>query len=502
MTVSDWRPVKENHRSILEDFLTMYNETPEQVLVSESVANSLDADSTQIDIMVNDSTFVILDNGAGMDEASFRENYPGLARSTKKKGEGIGFAGVGGKLYLPRLEPEKSIYAETKSSDFHGALELRLIQNELRQRDVLVQNKITRKTGTFVEVPLSRSSALDQNGVMQILQKNYNTILMGLYGNKVITSNGKKVPPVIIKATNQKKVSFEVAGEKCFACFFITEEDMEEENQGLSIIVKGKRIRDSEWFYQQWNIKSEYSRKISGFVCADVLATLLTTDKRNLQTQGRRLWFAFRNKMAAEFKSWLETNGLVRPNAPAKSEGLLVSSEVANWVNSMLKMQDFKDFNPFLNKAVQQVAVKSEEGDQFVKESAASQQVEGDRIGQGEGNGIQTEGKDPGKGATSSDDGSQIGEVKPRLSRSGIKIGFREVPESDQEAWMTDDAIIINSGHPVHKRFVREGFTHETMNTFRCVISLLITNKEPASKTAFDQMSKFYKSWATMTFNN
>lgn len=40
----DWRPLKVNVRNLINDFLEAYSSEPEEVMVVESIANSLDAE--------------------------------------------------------------------------------------------------------------------------------------------------------------------------------------------------------------------------------------------------------------------------------------------------------------------------------------------------------------------------------------------------------------------------------------------------------------------------
>src|SRR2546428_7045456 len=102
--MSQWQSLEVNIHNMMDDFLKMYNEEPHEVLILESIANALDANASTIKIVVEDDVYTIEDDGTGMTEKGFEENYHSLAFSTKIRGEGIGFAGVGAKLYLIFLE--------------------------------------------------------------------------------------------------------------------------------------------------------------------------------------------------------------------------------------------------------------------------------------------------------------------------------------------------------------------------------------------------------------
>ena len=87
----------------LKNLLDMYEYPNEEVLVLEAVANGIDAKAKKIEINFNsdDSGHYVtfLNDGPPMNKSDF-ENYHTISSSTKTKGEGIGFAGVGAKIFL------------------------------------------------------------------------------------------------------------------------------------------------------------------------------------------------------------------------------------------------------------------------------------------------------------------------------------------------------------------------------------------------------------------
>ncbi|MEO5762876.1 MAG: ATP-binding protein [Vicinamibacteria bacterium] len=86
---------------LLEDLRDAYVDGIDETILSEAIANSLDSRASRIelDIDVATSSITIRDNGMGMRREELRR-YHDLARSSKERGEGIGFAGVGIKLGL------------------------------------------------------------------------------------------------------------------------------------------------------------------------------------------------------------------------------------------------------------------------------------------------------------------------------------------------------------------------------------------------------------------
>src|SRR3989338_4256196 len=90
-----------NLKHLLEDLRDAYASPVEEVIVTELIANALDSGASRIRLETDADvrTFLCIDNGEGMNRAALR-SYHNIAASTKERGEGIGFAGVGAKLSL------------------------------------------------------------------------------------------------------------------------------------------------------------------------------------------------------------------------------------------------------------------------------------------------------------------------------------------------------------------------------------------------------------------
>ena len=86
---------------LLEDLRDAYPGAPEETIVTEIVANSLDSGASHIALLTDpaQSTVTVLDDGSGMRRRDL-SRYHDIAASTKTRGQGIGFAGVRIKLGL------------------------------------------------------------------------------------------------------------------------------------------------------------------------------------------------------------------------------------------------------------------------------------------------------------------------------------------------------------------------------------------------------------------
>jgi hypothetical protein len=86
---------------LLEDLRDAYPGSLEETILTEIIANSLDSGASRILIEADapQATLTVMDDGSGMQRRELAR-YHDLAASTKTRGQGIGFAGVGIKLGL------------------------------------------------------------------------------------------------------------------------------------------------------------------------------------------------------------------------------------------------------------------------------------------------------------------------------------------------------------------------------------------------------------------
>jgi sensor histidine kinase regulating citrate/malate metabolism len=98
-------PLPVDLHGALTGFLSIYRERIEVVLVLEAVSNAIDAKAKNVRITLNKQKEIghfyikFADDGPGMNKDEFI-SYHTVSLSQKQKGEGIGFVGVGAKIYL------------------------------------------------------------------------------------------------------------------------------------------------------------------------------------------------------------------------------------------------------------------------------------------------------------------------------------------------------------------------------------------------------------------
>lgn len=435
-----------NFSKLIRDLRQQFPYGPFAALIVETFADSLDAKATHIDIHIDDDIYKILDNGKGMDRGDFEE-YHNIASLTKTRGTGIGFAGVGAKIFLDEAE---YIITETKTQDFHGATKWAFCDESLVWETTNVQNKVPYPTGTYVEVKLRSDERIifrpTIEFVKKTLQQHYNAVLLGYYHVKQVTLNGEIVGPWQLRKDEiEKKKEFDFFLEKNrIRGFFVkSRAKLPEVFQGPSIVVHGKTVMQS-WF-RQYPLESD---TFTGLILADYLIDILTTSKSDFE-QTSKLWKKFQAKMGKVLSEWIDKIGAKPPSRPSSPPEEKLTKQLEKSINDVLKLPEFADLanSFFQNITRRDVAIKSERG--------------------------------------------------------GIKIGYGEQPENFLEEWIDlgGPAIIINKAHPAWK--VADGLDSsarvnhvKSYHILRTVFNLLV--EEIGAEEPKEMVAKLFSGWCKL----
>lgn len=164
-----------NLKHLLEDIRDAYSVPIEEVIVVELVANALDSKAKNISFFIDvlEKSLTVIDDGKGMRRDTVKD-YHNIAATTKQKGEGIGFAGVGVKLSLLLA---KQVLTETKGGHGSRAATLWRLTSNIRApwKFTPFSGKVKTARGTAVSVFLEKenSSLLSCDFVVSVLQKHF-----------------------------------------------------------------------------------------------------------------------------------------------------------------------------------------------------------------------------------------------------------------------------------------------------------------------------------------
>ncbi len=457
----------------LRDFSEMYDYPPSESVVVESIANSLDEKATRLDLSLDKErcTYSLRDNGDGMSNEQFK-NYHTLALSSKQKGEGIGFAGVGSKIYLARSH-DVEIRTHTYGKD--GPLASRIYIRNGRVEWEKIRPNISSR-GTLYEVLLTKKDYNDlAKNLEEYVKKWYNTILLGYYGNTLITFNGEPIKPwrPSGKKTDGK---FESKSYEFKYKFWICNEDLPEYKQGIEIIVFGKWIKT---IYPKWishNVKPEVRNRIFGYFFADPLAKYLSTTKQDF----KKNTFVFKviSKMEDELYKWLDDEGYIVKSTP--SESSFVRNALTETLQKILNMKEFSMFNPWLSYSQSSALMPDQSGNVIATPANGTQETSGTSGGTSHGDGVNILGDDPGQALAEDEKGTEkASENKRRISSFGMIV--EEFPQDPREGWIDTvaKAVVINKAHRMYKAIEPIGSNLLTLNILRVAVSAFIAYKIP-----------------------
>jgi hypothetical protein len=300
---------------LLEDLRDAYPGSLEETIVAETVANALDSGAGHVAFRAEPDgrALVVVDDGSGMTRAQLRR-YHDLAATTKKRGKGIGFAGVGIKLAL--LECDE-VVTETRRDGRALATRWRLASRQKAPWEYTAPpGLVNTATGTGLRLvfPGPFSPLLDPGwlvtsllrGFAPLFDPTFDDLLESAYpGGVRFSVNGQPIPravgagirilgdhevgdrvPVVVKLPRKRKPS---------AVGWLARADapLPDADRGIAVSTLGKVIRRGwDWL----GITPGAGDRITGLIEAPGLAEALQLNKADFIRTGVRggVYLAYR----------------------------------------------------------------------------------------------------------------------------------------------------------------------------------------------------------------
>lgn len=281
---------------LLEDLRDAYTGSLEETILTEVIANALDSGASRIGVSTDagHATLTIVDNGRGMQRRELAR-YHDVAASTKRPGEGIGFAGVGIKL---GLLVSSEVITETRRGATHVATRWHLATRHRAPWKWTPPPGLTTARGTAVRLVLTNplSALLDAGYVEEtirrhfepLLDPSFSDVLRRQYPNRVVldvdgremtpsSSAGAERVPIVIRLGRRRRPS--VVG------FIERRAFVQPDHEGIAISTFGKVIkRGWEWL----GLAPAGHSRITGLIEAPDLAACLTLSKSDFIRSGAR----------------------------------------------------------------------------------------------------------------------------------------------------------------------------------------------------------------------
>ncbi|MBI1845923.1 MAG: ATP-binding protein, partial [Candidatus Rokubacteria bacterium] len=282
---------------LLEDLRDAYPGSTEETILVEIVANALDSGAAHITVAADATaaTLTIADDGAGMRRRDLAR-YHDIASSTKVRGAGIGFAGVGIKVALLVCD---DVVTETRRGKHHVASTWRLASRQKAPWRWVPPPGLVTGHGTAIRLtPTNRlSPLLDAGFVEGTLLRNFQPlfepaladVLRPHYPRGIsFVVNGRPIPPLRPRTQETASLAIRMARKRkpAGAGYLIRDAmALPEDARGVAVSTFGKIIkRGWDWL----GVTPATPERIGGLIEAPALAESLTLNKADFIRSGPR----------------------------------------------------------------------------------------------------------------------------------------------------------------------------------------------------------------------
>jgi hypothetical protein len=505
---------------LLEDLRDAYPGSIEETILTEIIANSLDSGATRIRVTADpaSASLTVLDNGSGMPRKDLRR-FHDLAASSKQRGQGIGFAGVGIKLALLAC---KEVVTESRRGRVHVATSWHLASRHRAPWRWVPPPGMVAERGTavrlalndalspltdrgFIEAALRRHyQALLDPGCTDMLKPHYPDAIMFEVNGALLDRKPCSAPEiagVAIRMGRKRKPS--AAG-----YLFRETASLGEDERGVAVSTYGKVIkRGWDWL----GVSPAAPERIGGLIEFPALAAALTLNKGDFIRTGPRgaLYLAARKAIqeavTLQLAAWgdsREEAEVPRPRAMRSLERdlervLLELSEGFPLLASLVEQRRGGQKrlaltpSPDLGCGAGPGAATAAETPEPPSESIPESEPTAAEPPQQE---AQPPSPPPGDDSHAPPDGVGLPEpkAKPRPIRLGLAVQFEDRPGDTELGRLVESTIFVNRAHPAYQRAMAsrsEGY-HIALSVALALAPLAV---EPANEHGF--VTAFLARW-------
>lgn len=499
---------------LLEDLRDAYPGALEDTILTEIIANALDSGASRIVMEVNPSagTLMVRDNGSGMQRKDLAR-YHDIASSTKRRGQGIGFAGVGIKLGLLVCQ---EVLTETKRGHTHVSTTWHLSSRHRAPWKWVPPIGMVIQQGTAVRLKLHNvlSPLLDQAFIeaaisrhfQPLLDPTFSTILNAHYPHGVTFEiNGVDLPPQRFEAPLHAPLEIRLARKRkpsAVGYLVRTGNPLSDDLQGLAISTFGKVIKSGwDWL----GITPQAREHISGLIEVPGLAASLTLNKGDFIRVGARgaTYLAYRKAIQEAVQRQLSEWGVV--DSPVEETPPRQIRPLERDLERVL--EDLSDLFPLLGSLVEHRKggqkrlplgtpgpYESMRAVRVPGEASQEQETEEELVVQPPGNelpGGETprEPREPGEDASVVSDFLLPDRGSRRApARFGLGIQFEDREDDQEIGRLVESTVWVNRAHPAYQRAVatRSVGYHIALAVGLALAPLAVeASKEHAFLTAF-----------------
>ena len=521
---------------LLEDLRDAYADSLEETVLTELVANALDSGAHSIRISTDTAArlCVVVDDGSGMQRKDLRR-FHDIAASTKKRGEGIGFAGVGVKLALLLCE---DVVTETRRASTHVASCWRLANRNHAPWDYVEPPGRVSERGTAVAIRLTNalSPLLDPGLIESVLRRHFAAFfdpsLEGMLAEHykrrlTFELNGRELAPEPVATGETAPIEVRIGRKrKPSASGWLSRSStaLPESQRGIAVSTLGKVIRRGwDWL----GVSPTTPDRISGLIEVPALAECLTLNKADFIRTGPRgaTYLGYRKALQEAVTRQLEAWGDTRDTGEQRHR------RVARPVERDLErvLVELADDFPLLSALVERrdggqrrLPIGRPEavgrGAGFVSASLLSAT---ESQSPARSDGAPPADADPGQAPAAAEAAATIAEgaaaapqspdarspgatASPshatlpsapgprRPGRYGLSIQFENRPDDPRLGWLLETSVWVNEAHPAYQRAAAsrsEGY-HVALTVAMALAPLAVESAQ-----AMDFVSTFLEHW-------
>jgi hypothetical protein len=498
-----------NLRHLLEDIRDTYPFPVEEVILTELLANALDSGASEIRFTVNADrpALTVCDNGKGMSPPQL-DRYHDVAATTKQRGTGIGFAGLGAKLALLAAD---AVVTETRAALSTNATRWRLEGNSRAPWELIEPaGRITGTSGTAVTLELGDTSPLTDAGyittVVQthfqpLLEEPFRPLMQVLYPSGVrLWVNGRPVAPPKVKGVRERRrFTARGPGGKVLGVGFLgrSGRDLPEEQQGLAIATYGKVIkRGWEWL----GLRPRHPQRVTGLVEVPGLVDTLTTNKADFLKDSGSLkkYYRYRKAIQEVVAPLLRDLGESAPERERAARDVRpLEREVEQVLGGL--MDEYPEIAPLVGRRRTRRAGDALQPEPNGLTAAVLAEtldgLTGKRPGPG-GNGCVANGSPP-RRVEDPLEANEEGDLRVALAAGkrvgpGLRIGFDDARERSDLGWLLENTIWINRAHPAYRKAASTG--NESYHVVLGVVWVLLGHLDDRH-SAQEFIGQFLSGW-------
>ncbi len=470
---------------LLEDLRDAYTGALEETILTEVVANALDSGATRIRLLTDPAaaTLTIVDDGRGMQRRELAR-YHDVAATSKARGAGIGFAGVGIKL---GLLVSQEVITETRRGSTQAATRWHLGSRYRAPWKWIPPPGLTDARGTAVRLTLTNqlSPLLDAGYLDETIRRHFEPLLDPAFDDVLrrhypkgiaFEVDGRGLPRAETAGNGRVPVSIRLGRRRTPSAvgFIQRNGQMTADHEGIAISTFGKVIkRGWDWI----GLAPAGRTAVTGLIEAPDLAASLTLSKNDFIRAGARgaSYLAYRKAIQEVVSRQLAEWGDGR-DAEARPRMARLERDLER------VLEDLADDFPLLRSLVDRRAGGQKRlpmpgrGDERVPATLFANPPAGQEVAGAESATRTAEGatrKEPQGASPPSPDSAappEVGQPPPQLAASadtlhamrgrrrparyGLLVQFESRPDDPELARLVDSTIWINVAHAAYRRAV------------------------------------------------